>query len=79
MYRPAQPGRNASYILTASAPSTFTDPFEPNVALEPANTPGMVRVYRREHPRAPWRPHGQIMDVDAKRLYCEPLRPDTSD
>jgi len=79
MYRKAQPSsRTATFVLTASAPSTF-GMLDANVAIEPANTPGMVRIYRRTHPSLPWEPSGQILDVDAARLYGYRVRHDSSD
>lgn len=78
MLRPAQPSRRATFVLTESAPSTFGT-FDANVAVEPANTPGMVRVYRRAHPSLPWQPHGQILDSQAASLYGYSMRPDSSD
>ncbi len=75
---PRQPGPAASYVLTEYAPSSFQDSFEPNVAIEPSNEPGMMRVYRRCHPRDEWRQQGPMMDWEAAERYCEPLQRDSS-
>lgn len=52
-------------------------------ALEPANTPGWVRVYRAcplsaQHPKG-WDPQPQILDIDAERIYGYNRTPDSSD
>ncbi len=63
MLRPRQPGGRAFYAG--------------DVALERADTPGYVRVYRR-HGKL-WEPGGLLSAGDAARLYGYHPAPDSSD
>lgn len=78
MYQPRQPGRNAHFVLTQDAGPEF-DLFTSNVAVEPADAPGMVRVYRRTSPSGTWRQGSQMLNSQALVMYGAPLRPDSSD
>lgn len=78
--KPRQPGINAHYVLTFDAPPAFDgNYFDGNVALERADTPGMMRQYRRETPDGQWRQVGQITTQQASEWYHVPAHPDSSD
>lgn len=77
MLQPRQPGRNAQYIGTMDAGVEFGI-LDADMAIEPADTPGMVRVYRRTTPSAPWKQGSQMTASEAQR-YGFTTRPDSSD
>lgn len=71
MLRKIQPGRNAQIVETSSG----------RVALEPANRPGYVRVWREAATWeiSTWEVYPEILDIDATRRFGYRGKPDSSD